>query len=201
MPLAKSGSPEAFKSNVKTLIGEVGTSPHVQSKNQALAIAYSIKRRNRADGGGMHVGPINSTVPGRTDKHDMDVPSGSYVIPAECVSNLGENNTNAGMAKLHQVLNGSPGSIRKFFDAKPPSGSKWSHVMGHMRSIGGPAESNGEPVPIKAAGGEYVIPPDKISIIGYGDVKHGHETLDKWVLKRRKNHIKTLKGLAPPAKD
>jgi hypothetical protein len=40
-----------------------------------------------------------------------------------------------------------------------------------------------------------------ISVIGHGNIKHGHETLDKWVLKKRKEHIKTLKGLAPPAKD
>jgi hypothetical protein len=191
MPLAKSSSPEAFKSNVKTLMGEVGTSPHVQSRAQALAIAYSLKRRNRADGGGMHVGPIKSTVPGRTDKHDMDVPSGAYVIPAECVSNLGENNTDAGMEKLRQVFSGSQDSIRKYFDAKPPSG----------RAMGGRSEHDGSPVPIRAAGGEYVVPPHMISVIGHGNIKHGHETLDKWVLKKRKEHIKTLKGLAPPAKD
>jgi hypothetical protein len=191
MPLNKSGSPEAFKSNVKTLMGEVGQSPHVQSRAQALAVAYSIKRRSRADGGAMHVGPINSTVPGRSDKHDMDVPSGSYVLPAECVSNLGENNTNAGMAKLHQVLSGSQDSIRRFFGATPPSG----------RAMGGRKEHDGTPVPIRAAGGEFVMPPHVVSIIGYGDVKHGHSTLDKWVMSKRKEHVKTLKGLAPPAKD
>lgn len=193
MPLQKSSSPDAFKSNVKVLTGEIGSSPHVQSKSQALAIAYSVKRRNRAEGGpAMHTGPINSTVPGRTDKHDMDVPSGSYVIPAECVSNLGENNTNAGMVKLHQVLSGSQESIRKFFGSTPPSAG---------RSTGGRNKHDGSPVPIKAAGGEFVVPTNIISIIGYGNIQHGHETLDKWVMKKRKEHIKTLKGLAPPARD
>lgn len=52
MPLDKSGTKQAFKSNVKTLMGEVGKSPHVQSRKQALAIAYATKRRaGRADGG------------------------------------------------------------------------------------------------------------------------------------------------------
>lgn len=191
MPLNKSGTKAALHQNIKTLIGEVGVSPHVQSRAQALGVAYAIKRRARADGGQVHVGPISSTVPGRTDHHPMDVASGSYVIPAECVSNLGENNTNAGMVKLDQVLKGSPESIRKFFGAKPAAG--WAK--------GGPAPHNPAPVAIAAAGGEFVVPPSVVSIIGHGDIKHGHITLDAWVMKRRKNHIKTLKGLAPPAKD
>lgn len=44
MPLKSGKSKKAFKQNVKTLMGEVGKSPHVQSKKQALAIAYSKKR-------------------------------------------------------------------------------------------------------------------------------------------------------------
>ncbi len=32
MPLKKSASKKALKSNIKTLMGEVGKSPHVQSK-------------------------------------------------------------------------------------------------------------------------------------------------------------------------
>ena len=157
---------------------------------EALAIAYDAKRR--AAGGQVHVGPISSTVPGRTDHHPMDVPSGAYVLPSECVSNLGENNTNAGMVKLDAVLKGSSDSIRKFFNAKPPRG----------RASGGRSQDqNPAPVPINAAGGEFVIPPNVVSIIGYGDIKWGHATLDKWVLSKRKEHIKTLRGLAPPARD
>jgi ABC-type hemin transport system substrate-binding protein len=45
MPLKKSSSKKAFKSNVKTLINEVGKSPHVQSRAQALAVAYSEQRQ------------------------------------------------------------------------------------------------------------------------------------------------------------
>lgn len=51
MPLDHSRSESAFKSNVKTLMGEVGKSPHVQSRDQALAVAYSIKRRGKSTGG------------------------------------------------------------------------------------------------------------------------------------------------------
>lgn len=50
MPLNHSKSNKAFKKNVSTLMSEVGTSPHVKDRKQALAIAYSIKR-GKAEGG------------------------------------------------------------------------------------------------------------------------------------------------------
>jgi hypothetical protein len=52
MPLVSGSSPGAFKQNVRTLMGEIGKSPHVQSREQALAIAYAKQRRGRAAGGG-----------------------------------------------------------------------------------------------------------------------------------------------------
>ncbi|PWT76945.1 MAG: hypothetical protein C5B60_03450 [Chloroflexi bacterium] len=51
MPLRSGSSPGAFKANVRTLMGEIGKSPHVQSRAQALAIAYAKQREGRADGG------------------------------------------------------------------------------------------------------------------------------------------------------
>ena|SRR5689334_24081171 len=106
MPLMQSSSKPAFKENLKR---EIRTA---KPRDQALAIAYDVKRRNRADGGALpvHVGPIVSDVPGRTDHHEMAVPAGSYVLPAEMVSNFGENNTLAGLAHLKKL--GAPG-IRK----------------------------------------------------------------------------------------
>ena len=53
MPLRSGSSPEAFKQNLSTLMGEVGKSPHVQSRQQALAIAYSKQRQGRQTGGGV----------------------------------------------------------------------------------------------------------------------------------------------------
>lgn len=47
MPLKSGKSKKAFKANVKTLMHEVGKSPHVKSKKQALAIAYSKQRNSR----------------------------------------------------------------------------------------------------------------------------------------------------------
>lgn len=47
MPLVRSSSDKAREKNVKTLIGEVGKSPHVKSRKQAIAIAYSVQRRGK----------------------------------------------------------------------------------------------------------------------------------------------------------
>lgn len=113
MPLIHSKSPGAFKTNVRTLMHDVGKSPHVQSRQQALAIAYSTARRAKA-----------------------------------------------------------------------------------KMAAGG----HGKPTDIIAAGGEIVIPPHKI-IEKYGDLDKGHKALDRWVVKTRKKHIKTLKNLKPPRQD
>lgn len=51
-----------------------------------------------------HVGPIHSNVAGRTDHLPINVPSGSYVIPADIVSALGEGNTVAGFRVLNDML-------------------------------------------------------------------------------------------------
>lgn len=44
MPLKTSASKKAFRMNVQQLMKDVGKSPHVQSRAQALAIAYSKQR-------------------------------------------------------------------------------------------------------------------------------------------------------------
>lgn len=45
-------------------------------------------------------GFINSTVPGRTDSINLNVPENAFVIPADIVSALGEGNSEAGRAML-----------------------------------------------------------------------------------------------------
>lgn len=139
-----------------------------------MDVAYAVRRQKRADGGAVHAGPILSSVPGRTDNHPMDVASGSYVMPADHVSSLGEGNTSAGMEVLQ-------------------------HMLGGLGADG--AESQpGQPVPINAAGGEFVISPHVVAAIGGGDIARGHKMLDEWVLMNRKKHIRTLSKLPGPAK-
>ncbi len=139
-----------------------------------MDIAYAIRRQNRADGGEVHAGPILSSVPGRTDNHPMDVAEGSYVLPADHLSSLGEGNTAAGM----EVVN---------------------HMLSGISQDGGESQET-KSVPINAAGGEFVIAPEVVAAIGGGDIKRGHEMLDQWVLMNRKKHIRTLSKLPGPAK-
>ena len=56
-------------------------------------------------------------------------------------------------------------------------------------------------VPIVAAGGEYVIPPEDVVHIGGGDLDHGHKVLDAFVKKMRQKTIKTLQSLPGPKRD
>jgi hypothetical protein len=187
MPLKKGSSKAVVSSNIRELM----KSDHPQK--QAIAIALSESRKKRATGGPMtksvtapkmggikaHVGPIHSSVAGRTDHLPMHVPSGSYVIPADIISAMGEGNTMAGF----KIMN----DITKMYGGLPKAFAE-----------GGMA---GDHVPIVAAGGEYVIPPEVVTNVGGGDMNVGHTELDDFVLKMRAKTVKTLKGLAPPKRN
>src|SRR5882762_1247413 len=211
MPLDHSKSPGAFRTNVSTLMHDVGKSPHVQSREQALAIAYNTARRagaKMASGGftppmGEHFaarqqfreGFLHSSVPGRTDRLPISVAGGAYVLPADHVAALGQNNSQAGAKILDAMFHGTP------FGGKPMRASGGVHMprlgqlkMPKMRADGGGTEHH---VPIVAAGGEYIIPPEAIKA-KFGDIDRGHQILDRWVTRTRKHHIKTLKRLPPP---
>ena len=142
----------------------------------------------------MHVGPIHSSVAGRTDHLPMIVPRSSYVIPADIISASGEGNTMAGFKHAKRVFEGEPyaGTERPYSAPEAPYGAELPH-----RATGG-AESG---VPIVAAGGEYVISPEAVAKIGNGDMELGHAALDLFVKKMRNRTIKTLQKLPGPKKD
>lgn len=168
-----------------------------------------------------HIGAIASPVAGRTDHIPLNVASGSYVVPADIVSGLGQGNSAAG----HQVLGRMFGSMpyggasskgktapkaklpNMMTMAKPPTlglGGLGSSSSKFSFAGGGGANDNNSPngslVPIMAAGGEFVLSPDQVMKVGGGDLKKGHETLDTWIKLQRQKHIKTLKNLPGPAK-
>lgn len=170
MPLVKGSSREAISDNIRT---ESETKPH----DQAVAIALSVARRaKKANGGPVFAGYIHGTTGGRTDNKPIDVASGSYVVPADVLSGLGEGNSHAGAAALHKMLG---------MDATP------------MKADGG---SVGEPVPIVAASGEMVVPPDAVAKVGGGDLDRGHSVLDAMVKHVRSKTIRKLKSLPSPKK-
>jgi len=195
MPLKKGSSQKTVSANISELVHSG------RPQKQAIAIALNTARQSRAkrDFGGqtittttetmgaklrppkspkMHVGPIHSPVAGRTDHLPMTVPSGSYVIPADIVSALGEGNTMAGFKIIRQMFKGMPGE--------------------QAFAAGG---ATAAPVEIIAAGGEYVIDPMTVGHIGGGHLETGHRELDKFVKSMRAKTISTLKKLPGPKKD
>jgi hypothetical protein len=196
MPLKNGSSQKSVGFNISELINSG------RPQKQAIAIALSKAREGRAGGGSsfmgnpgegstekVHVGPIHSPVAGRTDHLPMHVPSGSYVIPADIISAMGEGNTMAGFKVANTIFSSVP---------------NMSGTPGMDAQLGLPEKAEGglvSSVPIVAAGGEYVIDPKDVARLGNGDMDHGHLILDSFVKKMRRKTVETLKKLPGPKKD
>lgn len=158
--------------------GSMGENDEGSSGNGDWARGGLVQRTHKAPSiGPSPRGLLNSDIPGRTDRHDVDLKNGSYVVPADVVSGLGEGNTMAGSSVLDMMFKSGPAGV-------PATRSKYA---------------DGGTVPVTAAGGEYVITPEEIET-QFGDLKTGHDLLDKFVLSIRDDTTKTLKGLRGPRK-
>ena len=155
-------------------------------------------------------GYIHSAVPGRTDLIHAAPPGGSYVLPADVVSGVGEGNSMAGAALIQKALatgpfgTGLPAAHRGGIGI-PPAPPRFSGTMlAPAAKRGGRQAAKdtgvGHPTPILAAGGEFIVPPDVVAAWGGGDLTKGHQVLDAWVLKKRKEIIAKMKSLKPPKK-
>ena len=161
-------------------------------------------------------GALHSPVAGRTDQINTHVPSGSYVIPADIVSSLGEGNSLNGLEVLKRMFTASPrdAPMAPYTGSAGPYGSQMpTGVVGHGSLLparkagvvpafahGGADKHIGKAVPVVVAGGEFVVHPDDVARIGGGNVKHGHDVLDAFVKNQRAKTIKTLQKLPGPVK-
>ena len=148
-------------------------------------------------------GLLNSSVPGRTDQLNRLVPAGSYIIPADVVSGLGEGNTQSGANIIQRAIStgpqgmplphsrGSMGPPR----VSPPAPYREPNANQSFAQGGSPT---GGHVPVVLAGGEYCVHPDDVKRIGNGDVRKGHRILDFFVVHARKKVIKDMKSLPGP---
>jgi hypothetical protein len=143
-----------------------------------------------------HVGPIHSSVAGRTDHLPIHVPSGSYVIPADIVSGMGEGTTIAGFKHMRRMFGGEP-----YGQGSAPYGQSGGPYGEPLAKGGNAGGDKGDGVPIVAAGGEYVLHPDQVRHAGGGDLDTGHKVLDEFVKRMRAELVKTLKKLPGPRKD
>jgi len=214
MPLKPGSSQNTISNNISEFHG--GKTYNATKKKfgkekadkQAVAVAMS-NARKYAVGGGVpwfersaarnlltmnkpKATMLHSEVPGRTDHLPLQVPSGSYVIPSDIVSALGQGNSQSGAKEMGKLLHSGALRAPKLSTGK----LKKLPFKTTFRAHGGATPS----VPVLAAGGEIVIHPDAVAEIGHGDMDSGHRFLDGWVVDQRKKLIKTLRGLKPPVK-
>jgi hypothetical protein len=140
-------------------------------------------------------GLFHSAVPGRTDRINASVPGGSYVIPADVVSGLGEGNTMAGANVLDKMMHTGPGGMKL---GPMGHGSSIPHAPAPLKYADGGRTPR---VPIVVAGGEYLVHPDDVRRVGNGSINHGHDRLDHFVKAVREHTAKKLKALPGPKKD
>jgi len=151
-----------------------------------------------------HSGIINMAVGGRTDHIPMNVLEGSYVLPADIVSGLGEGNTLAGSKILDNMFKGGPFGTEiptARANIRVPALSFAKSTQPQASAKGGTISGNSKPVPIIAAGGEYVVHPETVAKLGHGNMDEGHEYLDNFVKYVRAHTAKTLQNLPGPRKD
>jgi hypothetical protein len=160
--------------------------PHLRPKKIREPRAEKFVKHLNA---GVHTGPINSTVAGRTDHLPMSTQSGAYVLPADVVGHLGESNTAAGFANLKRMFSGVP---------RGGGSQPYNHEGGPYGMARGGETGT---VPIVAAGGEHILSPDEVRWAGGGDLDTGHKVLDEFVKRIRADLVKTLKKLPGPKKN
>lgn len=146
-------------------------------------------------------GFLSGLTGGRADAVRTSAPGGSYVLPADVVSGLGEGNSIAGARVIDEMLHTQPWGIQ----GTPVRGNRGlPHPQARIPEAKGGgvqgADSAPRPVPVDLSHGEYVIHPRDVMRIGKGSMKRGHRVLDAWVLHERKKHVAKLKSLPGPVR-
>lgn len=153
-------------------------------------------------------GFLHSSVPGRTDLIHTQPPVGSFVVPADVVSGIGEGNSLAGAAILQKAFAVGPYGVplppaRRggVGIPKPPPVFSGSYMAPAAKRGGRQRKGEehvGKPTPILAAGGEFIVPVDAVRQLGGGDLTKGHDALDAWVVAKRKEIADEMKRLPGP---
>lgn len=197
-------------------MGEQMGQPTMAQRGPAMAdggeLSWEQSSKLAAHIGNEHgtTGFLHSAVPGRTDLIHAQPPVGSFVVPADVVSGVGAGNSLAGAAILQKAFTVGP-----YGTALPKAGSGGVGIpkppprftgsfLAPAAKRGGRQRKNeehvGEPTPILAAGGEFIIHPQAVREVGGGDLTRGHTALDHWVVTKRKEIAGTMMRLPGPKK-
>ena len=178
-----------------------------------MSMSDAVPSWTRQEEQGANTGFLHGSTPGRADTILGTAPAGSYVLPADVVSGLGEGNSLAGARAVEEMLSTGPHGIpmpraragmgpprppAPFHESNGgfvPAARMWKGPTKLYRA-GGVAGKGNEAVAL--SDGEYVVPPEHVARFGGGDHGKGIKALDDFVLKQRAKHIAKLKGLPPP---
>jgi hypothetical protein len=185
---------KAGKKNIGANIREMEAHGHKHSQAVAAALRTAY---DRANGGKVRAGALDGKTQGRADDLPIDVPNGSHVIPADVVAALGDGNTRAGFAVLEQMFPHSKrAKFKKGGKVSAPKGFGFGKSAAFGLASGGKAPTVG----INASDGEFVVVPDDVAEKGRGDVDHGHNILDHFIVHTRKQYAHKLSKLPGPEK-
>jgi hypothetical protein len=144
---------------------------------------------------GVHL--INSSVPGRVDRIPMRARSGSYVLPSDVVSGMGQGNTNAGAKMWGNLISHSigPMGIQNAIKQRSMPSARLRMTGATKTFAGGGAN---EYTPIITAGGECLVDPEIVRELGDGDSEEGKKVLANSVAQVRKQTLQHIKALPKP---
>ena len=173
-------------------------------------------RQDWRQAGDVSTGFLGGSSLGRADSIKTRAPAGSYILPADVVSGLGEGNSLAGSRVFDEILRSMPygtqGSQQKGGRGAPRAPSLSLSVSKGGEVKDGP---DAEPVDVLLSDGERVVLPHHVRMWGdiaaqhiakkrggspdrWDKLKLGHRALDAFVLNERAKHIKKLKSLPGP---
>lgn len=144
---------------------------------------------------GVHL--INSSVPGRVDRIPMRARSGSYVLPSDVVSGMGQGNTNAGAKMWGNLIAHSigPMGIQNAIKQRSMPSARL-RMTGTTKTFAGGGSS--EYTPIITAGGECLVDPEIVCELGDGDPEKGKKILAASAMMVRDHYLKHGKALPRP---
>jgi len=143
---------------------------------------------------------IHSTVPGRTDRIPMQARTGSFVLPADVVSGLGQGNTAAGAKMWGQSISHAigPMGIKNAIKQRTLKMPSLRMPTPNVKYADGGVYEGDEYTPIITAGGEMIIDPEIVAELGGGDAEEGKRILGASSMGVRKQVLAEMKKLPRP---